>query len=139
MRSLRANLFEIGYPEGWTDHSTVTLVGPERAIFSPNVTVNQEERPTGMSVDEYVTQQRTELQELEGFRLVDSGERRLGAATARFHSYVWRIPQGVEIRQSQLIADYGGKLYTVTLSSRDDEWELFEPFFDLLVGNFRFL
>lgn len=138
MRKLQANAFEIGFPEGWEDHSTVTLIGPLRPTFSPNVQVNQEPRPTDQTVLQYFEEQRRELHELSGFRLLEVGDRLLGGVRADYHTYVWKIPQGVEVRQLQLATQHAGVLYTVTCSAMDSDWPNFEPSFELLLSAFKF-
>src|SRR3954447_1256755 len=118
MRKLQANTFELGFPEGGSDHSTIVMLGPGRPAFSPNVQVNQETMPEDFdSLEAYFASQLEELAGLEGFALVERGDRQLGGLRAINHSYTWRIPQGVEIRQLQLATIRGATIYTLTASS----------------------
>ena len=139
MPQLRANAFEIGFPTGWSDHSTVVMIGPERPAFSPNLQVNQEPIPSDVSIADYLVEQRTELSNLENFQLLGHGDRILAGQRADWHAYSWRIPQGVEIRQLQLMTVRGDKVYTLTASSTLADWEYFEPAFEMSMAQFKFV
>ncbi|MBC7644866.1 MAG: DcrB-related protein [Thermoleophilia bacterium] len=139
MRKLHANAFEIGYPEGWDDHSTITMIGPLEVQFSPNVQVNQEKLPSGQSAADFFSAQRAEMaKDLELFRLLDHGERSLGGERAVYHMYTWRIPQGVQIRQLQVATIRNDKLYTVTCSAKEASWDGVDAAFDMIIAGFRF-
>jgi len=131
-------MFEIGFPEGWRDASTVVLIGPERPTFSPNVQVNQETVPSGLTVEQYFADQRRELAELSGFELHEQGDKQLQGQRVEFHTYTWRIPQGVEIRQMQLAVVRGATLYTVTCSALETDWALFEASFEMMIARLKF-
>lgn len=138
MRKLQANAFEIGFPEGWRDASTVVMIGPERPGFSPNVQVNQEPVPDDLTVEQYFAQQRSELGDLSGFQMHEQGDKVLAGERVEYHSYTWRIPQGFEIRQLQLALVRGGTLYTITCSALEQDWALFEAAFEMIVAQLRF-
>lgn len=137
MRKLQANAFEIGWPEGWADHSTVTMIGPLRPTFGPNVQVNQEPAQVDRTAAQYFAEQREELHELSGFRLLEVGDRLLGGQRAEYHGYVWKIPQGVEIRQLQVATQRGNTLYNVTCSCMSSDWPTFEGAFEMMLAGFR--
>lgn len=139
MRKLHAQSFEIGFPTGWADHSTITMIGPLEPEFSPNVQVNQEALPAGQSAADFFSAQRAEMaRDLEEFKLIDHGERMLGGERAVYHSYSWRIPQGTLIRQLQVATIRHERLYTVTCSARETTWAGVDAAFDMIVAGFRF-
>jgi hypothetical protein len=139
MAKLRANAFEIGFPEGWRDASTIVMIGPERPTFSPNLQVNQEPVPPDLTVGEYFADQRRELGQLSGFRLHEQGDRQLDGQRVEHHMYTWRIPQGVEIRQLQLAIVRGPTLYTITCSALESDWPAFSVEFEQVLSQLRFL
>jgi hypothetical protein len=139
MRKLLANAFEIGHPEGWTDHSTITMIGPDRPGFAPNVQVNQEAVPREVSAQQYFAQQRAEMsKDLAECRVIEQGDRLIDGLRAEYHVYTWRIPQGTVIRQLQYAVVRGGTLYTITCSAAESDWMMFDAGFDMIVAGFRF-
>jgi hypothetical protein len=137
MRKLQANQFEIGYLEGWRDASQVVLIGPERPVFTPNVQVHQEPVPEE-SLDEFFRQQRAELAQLEGFVLLNHGDRQLAGQKALFHAYSWNLPDrpGLRLRQLQFAMLRSGVVYTITCSALEQDWELVEAGFEMTIAGF---
>lgn len=138
MRKLNADMFEIGFPQGWTDNSTIAMIGPPRPTFAPNVQVNQEQLPAGYTLQQYFSEQRTELGNLADFRPLESGDRLLSGQRAEYHGYSWKIPQGVRIRQRQIATQYAGTIFTITCSCMESDWEMFEAAFEMILAGFRF-
>lgn len=137
MRKLQANAFEIGFPQGWSDNSTVTIIGPARSAFAPNVQVNQESLPQGMTAAQYFAEQRAEMvRELDSCTIIEQGERALGGERCEFHSYTWKVPQGFIIRQSQHAVVRSATLYTVTCSAMESEWAGVDAAFDRMLAGF---
>lgn len=140
MQKLRANQFELNFLEGWSDASTVVLIGPERPVFTPNVQVNQEPVPGDESLEAFFAQQRRDLSSLDGFELVDHGDRIVAGITALHHTYTWRIPESRErIRQRQVVLVRSGVMYTITCSALDRDWDGFEGAFELTISGFAFV
>lgn len=138
MRTIPANGFEIGWPQGWEDHSTVTMIGPARLTFSPNIQVNREEKPSDTPLTDYLNEQRAEIATLEGFQLIESGDRLLAGKNALYHAYTWKIPQGVVIRQMQIVVLHGPTLLTFTCSCMEHDWSTFEPMFEMALAGVKF-
>lgn len=140
MQKLRANDFELNFLEGWRDSSQVVLIAPERPLFTPNVQVHREALPQD-SLDEFFRAQREELSSLDGFRLLDHGDRLLGGAKALYHVYSWELPeqQGVRLRQLQLATTQKGTLFTVTCSALEQDWEIAEPGFEMTLAGFTWV
>ena len=139
MRKLQANMFEIGYLDGWRDASQVVLIGPERPVFTPNVQVHQEPLPD-RPLDEFFRSQRSELSSLDGFRLLEHGDRMLGGQKALHHSYSWDLPgqPGLRVRQLQVVTQHGATLYTVTCSALEQDWDGFDAAFEMTIAGFAF-
>lgn len=137
MQKLRANDFEVNFLEGWRDASQVVLIGPERPVFTPNVQVHREPLPDE-ELDEFFRQQRAELAGLDGFRLLEHGDRLLGGQKALFHTYSWELPNqpGLRVRQLQLATLRAGTLFTVTCSALEADWEHVEAGFELTLSGF---
>jgi hypothetical protein len=138
VRTLLANGFELGWPAGWEDHSTIVLIGPPRPTFSPNIQVNREPVRPGVSLDEYFAAQRQELSTLGGFQLLDHGERMVGGLKAYHHSYTWNVPEGFTIRQLQVAVLRPPSIFTVTCSSIAGDWPDFEASFEMALAALRF-
>ncbi len=119
MQKLRANDFEVNFLEGWRDASQVVLIGPERPVFTPNVQIHRELVPEE-ELDEFFRAQRAELSGLDGFRLLEHGDRLLGGQKALFHAYSWELPNqpGIRIRQLQLAVIRAGTLSSPSRAAR---------------------
>lgn len=139
MRKLKANQYEIGFPEGWIDQSTVVMIGPPREGFTPNIQVHQEVRTDGQSVQDYLAEQRGHMAaELQSFNVLQQGDKLLGGQQAFFHVYNWTTPQGILIRQMQIMTQRSGVIYTVTASATEQEWPAFDALFDMAIATFQF-
>jgi len=132
-----ANDFEMGFLEGWRDASQTILIGQERPVFTPNVQVHRELVPDE-SIDVFFAQQRSELAALDGFRLLEHGDRLLGGQPALHHVYSWDLPNhpGVRVRQLQIVHVRNTTLYTVTCSALEADWEHVEAGFELALAGF---
>ena len=139
MQQLQSHEFELPFLEGWRDASQVVLIGPERPVFTPNLQVHREQLGPDESAEEFFRQQRAELAQLDGFRLIEHGDRKLAGQTALSHSYSWSPPElvGSRIRQTQLALTYAGTLFTITASALEHEWESIEPAFEHMLSGFR--
>jgi hypothetical protein len=137
MRKLQANDFEVGFLEGWTDASQIVLIGVERPVFTPNLQIHREAIPE-IPLEEFFRAQRAELSELEGFRIIEHGDRLLGGQKALHHSYSWVLPNqpGLRVRQLQLVTVRVGALFTLTCSALEQDWELVESGFELALSGF---
>jgi hypothetical protein len=140
MQKLRANDFEVGFLEGWRDASQTVLIGVERPVFTPNLQIHREPLPEE-SLDEFFRQQRAELAGLDGFRLLDHGDRLLGGQKALYHAYAWDLPNqpGVRVRQLQIVTVRNGTLFTVTSSALEQDWDEVEAGFELALTGFAWV
>lgn len=140
MQKLRANDYEVGFLEGWRDASQVVLIGPELPVFTPNVQIHREPLPEE-SLEEFFREQRAELAALDGFRLLDHGDRMLGGQKALYHAYSWELPNQVNlrVRQLQIVTVRNGTLFTVTSSALESDWEAAEAGFELTLSGFAWL
>lgn len=137
MQKLRANDFEVNFLEGWRDASQVVLIGPERPIFTPNVQIHREPLPEE-ELEEFFRHQRAELTGLDGFRLLDHGDRLLGGQKALHHAYSWELPNqpGLRVRQLQLATIRAGTLFTITCSALEGDWHHVEAGFEMTLAGF---
>jgi hypothetical protein len=115
----------------------VVLIGVERPMFTPNIQIHREPLPEE-SLDEFFRTQRSELSGLDGFRLLDHGDRTLGGQKALYHAYSWELPNqpGVRVRQLQVVTVRNGTLFTVTSSALDQDWDEVEAGFELALSGF---
>lgn len=137
MQKLRANDFEVNFLEGWRDASQVVLIGPERPVFTPNVQIHREPLPEE-SLDEFFRQQRAELSALDGFRLLEHGDRRIAGEKALFHAYSWELPNqpNLRVRQLQVVLVRSGTLFTITSSALEQDWDEVEAGFEMTLAGF---
>jgi hypothetical protein len=137
MRKLVANDFEVGFLEGWTDSSQIVLIGVERPYFTPNLQVHREALPQE-PLDQFFRNQRAELSELDGFRLIEHGDRTIGGTKALHHAYSWVLPNAnnLRVRQLQIVTSQKGELFTITCSSLEQDWEQVESGFELALSGF---
>ena len=140
MQKLRANDFEVNFLEGWRDDSQIVLIGPERPVFTPNIQIHRESLPAE-DLDTFFRQQRAELAALDGFRLLDHGDRMLAGHKALFHAYSWELPNqpGLRVRQMQLVTTRAGTLFTITSSALEADWEHVEAGFELTLAGFAWV
>jgi len=140
MQKLRANDFEVNFLEGWRDASQTVLIGPERPAFTPNVQIHREPLPE-TSVEEFFREQRAELSGLDGFRLLDHGDRLLAGQKALYHSYSWELPNqpGLRVRQLQLALVRGATLFTITSSALEQDWNQVEAGFEMTLSGFSWV
>ncbi len=140
MQKLRSNDFEVNFLEGWRDATQTVLIGPERPVFTPNVQIHREPLPEE-DLNEFFRQQRAELAALEGFRLLDHGDRLLAGAKALYHAYSWELPNqpGLRVRQLQMVTTRAGILYTITSSALEADWEHVEAGFELTLAGFAWV
>jgi hypothetical protein len=144
MRRLRANDFSLGFPSGWTDHSTITLVGPPRETFTHNVQVHRESRPQGIDIADYLRTQRADLgRQLDSYQLLWEGDRLIGGHPAVQHQVRWRVTEppaaGLIVRQQQVAVARAGVLYTITLSAEDEHWPAVETQFEQILDLWEFV
>ena len=140
MQKLRSNDFEVNFLEGWRDASQTVLIGPERPVFTPNVQIHREPLPEE-ELDEFFRLQRAELAALEGFRLLDHGDRMLAGAKALYHAYSWELPNqpGLRVRQLQMVTQHAGTLFTITASALESDWEQVEAGFEMTLSGFTWV
>ncbi|MCW2922548.1 MAG: DcrB [Thermoleophilia bacterium] len=140
MQKLRSNDFEVNFLEGWRDASQTVLIGPERPVFTPNVQIHREPLPEE-ELDEFFRQQRAELAALDGFRLLDHGDRMLAGAKALYHAYSWELPNqpGLRVRQLQMVTQHAGTLFTITASALEADWEHVEGGFEMTLAGFTWV
>ena len=137
MQKFRSNDFEVNFLDGWRDASQVVLIGPERPAFTPNVQVHREPLPEE-SLEEFFREQRAELSALDGFRLLDHGDRLLAGQKAFYHAYSWDLPNqpGLRVRQLQTVTVHAGTLFTITSSALEHDWDAVEAGFELTLAGF---
>jgi len=116
------------------------LIGPERPVFTPNVQIHREPLPEE-PLEEFFRQQRAELSALDGFRLLEHGDRLLGGQKALFHAYSWELPNqpGLRVRQLQVVTVRNDTLFTVTSSALEQDWEAVEAGFEMTLAGFSWL
>ncbi|MCB0878790.1 MAG: DcrB-related protein [Thermoleophilia bacterium] len=140
MQKLRANDYEVNFLEGWRDASQVVLIGPERPVFTPNVQIHREPLPE-LELDAFFREQRSELAGLDGFRLLEHGDKLLGGQKALYHAYSWELPNqpGIRLRQLQYATSHAGTLFTITCSALEQDWEQVEAGFEMTLAGFAWV
>jgi hypothetical protein len=127
METFRHGQWVVGIPEGWSDASTVALVGPPREGFSPNITVTVQALEKKCSAQEYAGQ---ELEKLRGalqgrqYQVHQEGFTTIGDVKAyqRIHSF---LPENMNrrVRQVQVYLIEQGRAVTLTGSDLEEKFE----------------
>jgi hypothetical protein len=143
MKTIIHSDIQIGWPDKWTDISTVVLVGPPNVSFSPNITITRDTMNATKSSAEYATEQllvlRREFGEM-GYEVSEEGPLRISenlSAYQRVHSFV--LPDsGLQVRQWQVYATKAQEAITITCSDKLDTFEASKAVFQVAVSQFAF-
>lgn len=114
--------FSLSYPESWTEQA---ISGADFAAIGPmasgvpavrlNVNVTHEAVPEGMSVDVYHVKTEEVLKTIfNGYHLVQTTQAKAGAVPAVIREYTWKLNNGIEITQLQLVTVDGNRGFVVT-------------------------
>lgn len=102
-------------PSGWEDKTIVAFAAPAQpGKFSPNVVMTKDAMKPGESLRSYADRQIMELaRRLEGFDLLESGEREIGGIHALEYRFAWRS-EHAELHQHTVMCAPGAQVLTFT-------------------------
>lgn len=121
-------------PSGWEDKTIVAFAAPAQpGKFSPNVVMTKDALKPGESLRSYADRQIMELaRRLEGFDLLESGERDLGGLPALEYRFAWRS-EHAELHQHTVMCAVADRVLTFTgTATHDDEATLDDAMEQLL-------
>jgi hypothetical protein len=145
MRKAIFNDWSLSVPDGWSDNSTVLLLGPVEGEARPTVTVTREVVTGSVSPKEYAIGQLPALkQELEpfGFDLLSESETKIGASRRDCFQRTYRVgPVGSEqqVEQWQVYVVNGTDAITITCTHKVALFPKLLPIFRAVVQSFAFL
>jgi hypothetical protein len=124
-------------PANWSDFSVVTMVGPEGGAFRANAVVTSED-VGGTDVIAYAKAQVKALKaDAAAFKLVTEGATTVAGHAGYSVEFSFKAPEGQKLRQVQRYAALGGRVYTLSLTHLDDEFEKARPMLDQIAASFR--
>lgn len=145
-------LFQVSYPSNWTKEAIpfVRYTGlqslPEVAFYVPNENVQviiSTERPGNVLLSDYFSQEVASLQDsLAGYKLIDSGQSRLGNITARKVLYTSSLhEEGVVYGQTktmELISIDRGVSYFFVYRTEASAYSKYLPVVEEMIESFEF-
>lgn len=115
MAQFRNDLVAFEAPADWDDKTIVAFAAPVMpGKFSPNLVMTKDKLKPGETLRSYGDRQIMELaRRLEGFDLVDSGERTLGGLPALEYRFSW-ISDVAQLHQHTVMTAAGDQILTFT-------------------------
>ena len=142
MQQLPHNDFAIGWPAGWIDSSTVSLIQPKEDGFRPNLNITRQLLEKPCSVQEYSNQQDKSLSkqlESKGYRILEKGPTTLGGMKAYQRRQTFVIPNAnIQVVQLQVHVIRDNCVYVVTASDKASTFEKNLPIFNAALAQFKF-
>lgn len=132
-----ANGFTTELPDAWQDRSMITLVGPPKNGFAPNVVIMREEIPLTLSIEEYAKRQRdAATAEIPGIEVIDERPTVVNGAPAfqRLHRFA---TQGRTLQQAQTYILGRGVVFAITCTATIDNFNESIPSFQQIVNMFQ--
>ena len=125
-------------PEGWADFSVVTLVAPPQGAFRPNVVVTSEDLVDGVAVANHAKAQLKALKaDAAAFKLITEGPATVGGHAGYMAEFSFKTPETQGLRQIQYYAALGARVYTLSLTHLDEDFEKQRPTFAEIASRFR--
>ena len=118
-------------PETWIDRSTVTLIAPPEAGFSPNVVIGRD--PFGLDVElgQYVDDQIAVFKsQSQGYKLVTKVETELAGQPAIRLEHTFLLQSGVALLQVQVYTVGPDGVITVAMTDLESRFDAQRPVFD---------
>ena len=139
MAGFRNELVGFEAPEGWDDKTIVAFAAPvEPGKFSPNVVMTKDKLKAGETLRSYADRQIMELaRRLEGFDLMESGDRTLGGLPAMEYRFTW-TSEHAELHQRSVMTASGSDVITFTGTSTHDEEAALDEAMDKLLATVTF-
>lgn len=133
-----ANGFVTELPDGWQDHSMVTLVNAADAGgFAPNIIVMRQAVAPETSIEDYAHEQRriTEA-EIPDLEVLDERVAQVGGAPA-FQRLQRFVAQGHALQQAQTYVLGDREIFVLTCTATLEKFDDQIPYFRRVVENFR--
>jgi hypothetical protein len=139
MPGFRSEQVAFEAPDNWEDKTIVAFAAPATpGKFSPNIVMTKEPLKQGETLRNYADRQIMELaRRLDGFDLIDSGDRTLGNLPALEYKFAWRS-EHAELHQRTVLTAVVDTVFTFTgTATHADEAPLDEAM-DQLLATVRF-
>lgn len=123
-------------PPNWEDHSALTFVAPADDGFRANVVVTSDVFEGSSAADHVKRQVAVLQQETEGFAVLRESAASMGGHAG--HAVEFRfIAHEQQLRQRQVHVVVDNRLYTVSATHLDADFERVRPQFDAVVASFQ--
>jgi hypothetical protein len=122
MVAFRSDEVTFEAPEGWEDKTIVAFAGPAKpGKFAPNVVMTKDKLKPGESLRSYADRQIMELaRRLDGFDLIESGERTVAGVSALEYRFSW-TSEHAELHQHTIMTAPADRVFTFTGTATHDE------------------
>lgn len=128
---------ELTVPDDWADFSVVTLVAKPGGKFRANAVVTSDELPQG-DAGAYAKQQIKALKgDAPGLKVHVDESGTVAGRPGHVLEYTFRSPEGATLRQRQLYAAKDRRVFTLSLTHLDEEFEDARPLFEQIAKSFR--
>jgi hypothetical protein len=133
----RPETASIGLPEGWSDRTVVTYVGPDDGGGSPSLVLTRDPLGEDVSLGRYAAMQDGALRAgFEGVELLDDREAEVAGRPAVVRTYRWTL-DGHTMRQRVWCMVEGGTGYAIVASAPDAIFDGLRSTFAAAVREFR--
>jgi hypothetical protein len=131
--------FSVEPPNGWTveepTYAVVAFVGPTDEGFQVNVNVQVE--ATNLSLADYVSAGKTNLETYEDFTLLTEGARNRINNIDAYEVVFTFTYNGMALKDKQVYLVTGGNAFVVTYSALPTTYETYLPYFETSVQTFN--
>ena len=126
-------------PEGWEDKTIVAFAAPvSPGKFSPNIVMTKDVLKPGETLRSYADRQIMELaRRLEGFDLVESGDRVVGGLTALEYRFTW-TSEHAELHQHTVMLAPRERVMTFTGTATHEDDANLDAAMDQLLSTISF-
>jgi hypothetical protein len=131
------NVVRLGLPEGWTDRSVLTYVGPDDGEGSPSLVVTRDALGEGLTIARYAGMQDAAVRAgFDGIELLEDRETTVAGNRAVRMTYRWSHSDGT-MRQRVWCMVLDGVGYTIVASAADDVFDGLRGTFAAALRGFR--
>jgi hypothetical protein len=131
------SVVHLGLPEGWTDRSVLTYVGPDDGEGSPSLVVTRDELGDGLTLGRYSGMQDAAVRAgFDGVELLEDRETTVAGHRAVRTTYRW-THNGRTMRQRVWCMVVDGTGYTIVASAADQAFDGLRGTFATALRGFR--
>jgi hypothetical protein len=139
MPGYRSEVIAFEAPDDWEDKTIVAFSAPPQpGKFSPNVVMTKDTLKSSETLRSYADRQIMELaRRLEGFELVESGDRDVGGRPAMEYRFTWKS-EHAELHQHSVILAVGTQILSFTGTAIHDDEGALEEAMQRVLGSVKY-